>query len=69
MDFITITRQGDKKPMTIAVDSIVSFWDEKENTTRISLENQEYVMTNGAISSSLRKQLALMSHRIIKVGD
>ena len=69
MDYITVTRSGDKKPVTIAVNSIVSFWDDTGESTHISLNNQEFVITHGAISMKLRKQLTLMTHRIIKVGD
>ena len=69
MDFIKVIRAGDLQEITIALDKIVSFWDNNDNTGHISLVNQEFVETAKPIASDLRKQLTLMSKRIIKVGD
>ena len=68
MDFIKVIRAGDNEEVTIALMSIVSFWDNKD-TGHISLVNQEFVETAKPIVVDLRKQLLLMGKKIIKVGD
>lgn len=69
MDFIKVIRAGDGTEITINVNSIVSYWDNKNDTGHISLINQEYIETAKPIASDLRKQLSLTGNRIIKVGE
>lgn len=67
MDFITVvTTEG--IAITIRLNEIVSFYDE-DDSTHISLSNQEYIWTKGKISEELRKFLRLMKFGITKIGE
>ena len=69
MDYIKVVRAGDLVEITIALDKIVSFRDNEDDTGHISLMNGEYVETAKPISVDLRKTLSLMGKRIMKVGE
>ena len=67
MEFITIVRN--KQPITIAIESIVSFKDEDGDKSKIILTTGDCVITNTAIGSKLTKYLRMRGHDVVNLEN